>query len=317
MSLAQIAQERDRLAAILQSMGDGVLCTDATRAVTFMNAQAEALTGWAFADAEGMPVTTVFALVQEEGASAVQDPVQECTRTGMPVISERGHILRAKDGAEKYVGFSVALVRLPGGDQQGAVVILNDISEVRTAEKVLKHRATHDSLTGLPNRASFLSALTEILSDAHRRDTHVLCLLDLDHFKNVNDQGGHAAGDAVLRGVAGAIRRVCPSRHIVARLGGDEFAVLMINCDEKQAEWLGSRIIREIRNKVVQYEGQAFRVGASIGATLLDGSQSDPSSVLHQADTASYASKRRGRNCFTMHAAADAEWDVASMKSAG
>jgi diguanylate cyclase (GGDEF)-like protein len=194
------------------------------------------------------------------------------------------------------------------------VVIFNDISDLCAAEKALSYRATHDALTRLPNRARFLSALGEAMADVTK--SHVLCVIDLDHFKSVNDQGGHAAGDMVLRKVAEAISRICPQQHVVARLGGDEFATLMVDCDEKQAEFLCNRIIREIRNTVFDYEGRVFHVGASIGATLLDGSHSNMGAALHEADMACYASKRRGRNSFTFFGPETGAWGgTSSMKN--
>lgn len=279
-------------------MGDAVVCTDATRAVTFLNAKAESLTGWRQEDAVGMPITGVVALTQEDDPKTILDPARDCMALGKSQISERGTVLSAKDGLQRYIGYSVALVHGPSEDQQGTVIVFNDVTEVRTEEKKVEHTASHDPLTGLPNRLSFLNSVTHWLGLArqHQEHAHYLCFIDLDEFKQVNDSGGHAAGDAVLKEVAQIILKICSSEHCTARLGGDEFAVLMPNCSSQQAEWTARRLIRAIKGTQFGWGGDTFRIGASIGATVINRQSPELSEVLHQADMACYAAKERGRN---------------------
>lgn len=130
--------------------------------------------------------------------------------------------------------------------------------------------------------------------------TSVLCLVDLDRFKSVNDRGGRIAGDEMLIAVAKTLRRLSPPQHVVARLGGDEFAVLMMDCDAAKAEWFANRLIREIRNQTVTVDDQTYQVGASMGGVLVDANVMGQGQLLHQADMACYRSKQRGRNRFTM-----------------
>ncbi|MFO0991209.1 MAG: diguanylate cyclase [Hyphomicrobiales bacterium] len=318
LRLDRLEKERDRLFGVLASMGDAVICTDETRAITFMNARAEALSGWSFQDATQQPIESVVALRQDDGALLRDDPLMRCIRTAMSQVSEKGYCLKTRTGDLRPIGFSIALIKSATGDQHGLVVIINDVSEVRAEEARLAHLATHDVLTGLPNRAYFLTALDELLTHARdKASSHVLCLIDLDRFKAVNDQGGHVAGDAVLIEVAQILRDKSPDSHIVARLGGDEFALLMTDCNEAKAEWFASRLIREIRNCRVVVQGKAYHVGASIGGTLIDGSQTGTSDLLHQADIACYLSKQRGRNRFSMHRPEDSAWlSEAAVKSA-
>jgi len=291
------ADENDRLLMILQSMGDAVICTDAMREITFINAKAESLTGWSYDDAIGMPITSVLVLTKEDDPDVALDPARGCIISGAGQISERGTVLTRMDGAQRYIGFSAALICSPAGDQQGAVLVINDISEVRADEQEIARKASHDSLTGLPNRSNFLKVITDELDRAKKGDRiHSLCFLDLDRFKQVNDTGGHAAGDAVLREVAHIIEAICASDHMAARLGGDEFAVLMPNCDSPQAEWIANRIIRAIKNTNFIWESATYRVGASIGVTTINRNSPELSEVLHQADMACYAAKERGRN---------------------
>ena len=158
--ITEITAERDRLLLILQSMGDAVVCTDAARAITFLNAKAECLTGWRREDAIGMPVTNILVLTQEGDPQTVLDPARDCITSGKSQISERGTVLAARDGLQRYIGYSVALVCSPSEDQPGTVLIFNDVTEIRAEEKKVAHTASHDPLTGLPNRLSFLNSLT-------------------------------------------------------------------------------------------------------------------------------------------------------------
>ena len=287
---------------ILQSMGDAVVCTDAACAITFLNAKAEYLTAWNSGDANGVQVTRVLALSNESDQQSFLNPVRDCLDSGETMISERGTILTGKDGVQRHIGFSVALVRNPAGDRQGTVLVFNDISLVCAEERKLAHTASHDALTGLPNRLSFLSTLSGCMASAKReRDSHCLCFVDLDRFKQVNDTGGHAAGDAVLKEVAQIILKTCPADHVAARLGGDEFAVLMPNCGIPQGEWTANRLIRAIRKTEFRHAGETYRVGASIGATAIDLDSPELSEVLHQADMACYAAKERGRNRLSVY----------------
>ena len=297
-TLAEIAAERDRLLLILQSMGDAVVCTDATRAITFLNARAECLTGWRQEDAIGLPISNILVLTQEDDPQTVLDPARDCIASGKSQISERGTVLTAKDGLQRYIGYSVALVHSSSEDQLGTVLIFNDVTEIRSEEKKVEYTASHDPLTGLPNRLHFLSSLTHWLglTKQNQQGTHCLCFIDLDKFKQVNDSGGHAAGDAVLKEVAQIILKICSSEHVSARLGGDEFAVLMPNCDSQQAEWTAHRLIRAIKDTHFSWGNDTFRIGASIGATVINQQSPELSEILHQADMACYAAKERGRN---------------------
>jgi len=155
----------------------------------------------------------------------------------------------------------------------------------------------------LPNRSNFLRSLSKLLDEARqsREDTHYLLFVDLDHFKQVNDTGGHAAGDAVLIEVAQILRKVCAEEQPIARLGGDEFAVLLPHSSAYQVEWTANRLIRTIKYTRFGFGGEEFRIGASIGATLINRHAPALSEVLHQADMACYAAKERGRSRLSLY----------------
>ena len=115
------------------------------------------------------------------------------------------------------------------------MIVFQDFTDARALQRRLAHAAAHDSLTGLANRAGFLSAMTTFMS-APRQEGHfdIVLYVDLDNFKAVNDTGGHAAGDIVLKRVADAIRATIPADDFIARIGGDEFVVILKNCPLKR-----------------------------------------------------------------------------------
>ena len=189
---------------------------------------------------------------------------------------------------------------LAGDRSQGTIWTIEDVTEVREQRERLAWTSSHDSLTGLANRAAF-EVLLEQATVRAADEPFCALFIDLDRFKYVNDTGGHAAGDALLRDVAHQLAAQVRKSDTVARLGGDEFAVLLSACPIAQA-----RVIAEkLRSAVVAYqllwEGQTFGVGASIGLVPVDASYGTAADVLRAADAACYAAKRQGRNCVAVH----------------
>lgn len=179
---------------------------------------------------------------------------------------------------------------------------LETMVEVRTAELTTIQAQLHtlayaDALTGLPNRRLFTDELTRMTSQA-RRDgyTFGLLLIDLDHFKAINDTLGHDAGDALLVTVAERIRLAVRDTDIVARLGGDEFAVLLAaGTDAQSVKHVCSRIIASLVDRIIFNEHE-MRVGASIGAAIIDRDNCSVEQAYKVADLALYQAKEHGRN---------------------
>lgn len=168
----------------------------------------------------------------------------------------------------------------------------------------LAHQATHDPLTGLPNRRAFERALEDAVTASRRAsDASVLCFIDLDRFKPINDTVGHAAGDALLVQIATLIRERVRAADLLCRIGGDEFGLILRDCGMEEARGIAENLRRAVANHRFEWEGRSFGVGLSIGLVALDGSMGSPGDALVAADLACYAAKRKGRNRVEEHVA--------------
>jgi diguanylate cyclase (GGDEF)-like protein/PAS domain S-box-containing protein len=206
---------------------------------------------------------------------------------------------RHADGRDVWVLVNAWATRATPGDRtrsaRHVVVHVEDITARRDAELELSHRALHDGLTGLPNRALLLDHLSGALARAERQGTHVAVMfLDLDHFKEVNDTLGHDAGDRLLVDVANRLRRCLRETDTAARIGGDEFVVV---CEglaaPEQAAISAGRIARALRTEITGSH-RAIAVTVSVGVATSQGT-SAPADLLREADAAMYRAKERGR----------------------
>jgi diguanylate cyclase (GGDEF)-like protein/PAS domain S-box-containing protein len=191
----------------------------------------------------------------------------------------------------------VRAIALQNGPTRRLVGVTFDVTERKSAEDRAWRAANHDSLTGLPNRASFQSRLQEALSEADERGQELaLVLLDLDDFKVVNDTLGHDAGDALLRTVADRLRSVVAHRGTVARLGGDEFALIITDAHAVQeVEQIAGQVLRDLGSPC-EHLDQHVVPRASMGLAVFPTHHRDPAELMKDADMALYAAKAAGRN---------------------
>ncbi|MCU1486443.1 MAG: Diguanylate cyclase protein [Actinomycetia bacterium] len=166
------------------------------------------------------------------------------------------------------------------------------------SSRELAHAATHDALTGLPNRARFLDQLGRVLARAGTDGEVAVLFVDLDDFKTVNDTSGHAVGDQLLRQAGARLAAVVRPLDLIARLGGDEFAVLCDGIGVVEAGAIARRVL-EALDAPFQLDGRSFHVSASTGIAV-GNATTTPDSVLRDADTAMYQAKRDGRNRYTV-----------------
>jgi diguanylate cyclase (GGDEF)-like protein len=180
----------------------------------------------------------------------------------------------------------------------GYLLTFHEVSERKALQDRLTEQATHDPLTGLANRAAFAARLDELAATADRPSHHAVVFVDLDHFKPVNDEFGHQAGDELLCTV-GRLTAVVRSGDLVCRLGGDEFAILLADCSEEQARVTVERLLDAVREPVPVAD-VLVSVDASIGVALSRSTVAHPEQLVREADQAMYQAKRSGRGRFVI-----------------
>ncbi|MCY1395051.1 putative diguanylate cyclase DgcE [compost metagenome] len=296
----RLRDERERLQVTLDAIGDAVITTDLDGRVSFLNPVAERLSGWCSDEARGLPIEQVLLLEGEDGR-LLPNPVRDCLEQGSAASLQGLASLHHPAGGLIALRGQAAPMRAGDGTLLGSVLVLTDVSEARAMQKHLRYAATHDALTGLLNRSAFEDALAESCRDVLQNDGNsVLCFIDLDRFKQVNDSAGHAAGDEMLRQLARLMQAQVRAGDQLARLGGDEFALILRSCPLPQAEQLAARLITQIQGLTLTWEGQEFRVGASVGIACIHSANAQPAELLKQADTACYRAKHAGRGQFAV-----------------
>ena len=216
---------------------------------------------------------------------------------------------RRKNGELFWNQLTFARIEAETEDDTRMIILCQDVTreverfaELEETRKRLKFQAEHDELTGLVTRAKITEFLQERLS-AGRADGYQigLLLLDLDHFKDINDSHGHSAGDAVLRHVAGVLKTVAGDTGLAARIGGDEFMLAFFQpADREQLENLASRLLAELAQPVL-VEQQRFKIGASAGLVLADCARVGLEEFINFGDIALYAAKKSGRGQFAWY----------------
>ena len=287
---------------VMEVTPEAILMTDADGRIVMANARTEGLFGYTREELIGQPIELLVPMAQRDAHVRY--------RTGYhdkPVVREMGAKRldlkgQRKDGSVFPIDVSLG----PLITEQGMWVIaaVRDVSERQRFEAEILHQATHDALTGLPNRTLFRELLVHGMAQAAR--THgmlAVLFLDLDGFKTVNDTLGHAEGDALLRETARRIVGVLRKDDVVARQGGDEFTILMQGVSDVQD-------ISQIAEKLLQAVAEPFvsgpntlHVTASIGVTVFPLDDTDPDNLLRNADTAMYQAKSDGKNACRFYTA--------------
>src|SRR5579863_5336176 len=290
-------REKESAQITLQSIGDGVVTTDANSVIDYINPVAEALTGWRLEDAMGRPVEEIFRAFHEETCEPLENPLTVSIRRTRPIKSVRPMLLIRRDGNELYVESSASPIRSGNGKVGGGVLVFHDVSESRELNRRLSYHASHDLLTGLVNRREFEDRLERALKSAKAREaSYALCYLDIDQFKIVNDTCGHSAGDALLGQVGALLKSKVRWRDTLSRLRGDEFGILLESCTLDEAMRMAESLREAVRNFRFSWEERVFRLGASIGVVPITADNEDVASILSAADSACAAAKEQGRN---------------------
>ena len=286
----------------LNSLTEGVIATDWAGRISFVNRAAHSLLSVDPEQAIGRPVGQVIRYPSSQFDAFVEGAL----RSG-PSNCEKFDLQCSDEAAGMSV--SEVLASRFGGEEPlgtGLVLVFRDVTESRRLHSRLSYEATHDALTGLLNRRAFdrkvRDALTQVRTE---RQEAVVCFLDLDYFKTVNDTVGHTAGDRLLQQIAREIQACLEERDELGRLGGDEFALLLPGCDLRRAEAVCQRVIDRVSAYEFRWASHRFRLGCSAGIVAVTSDAASADELTDRADAACYQAKQRGRN--RIHAHRDGE----------
>ncbi len=306
----ELRRSRDRLqlaAGVFEHAHEGIVITDAAGNIVDINDTFSDLTGYHRDEALGR--NPRFLSSGEHSAEFYRAMWSDLERHG----SWRGELInRRKDGKRYVQQTSISAIKDKHGRVRNYVGLSSDISALKETQDRLEQMAYFDALTGLPNRRLLSDRLQQAIGQASRSERLLaICYLDLDGFKPVNDQWGHAAGDQLLIDAARRLTANVRAGDTVSRLGGDEFVVLLGNLAHFDECEVALERIRSAINTPFQLNAGEARVSASMGITLFPLDGADPDMLLRHADQAMYQAKQAGRNRYALF---DAEHDLVSEK---
>ncbi|MGR8920699.1 MAG: EAL domain-containing protein, partial [Gammaproteobacteria bacterium] len=296
----QLFREKELAQVTLESLGEGVITTDAGGRVAYLNPVAQSITGYPQLHAVNEPLSRVLRIFDEDDGSRISLSDDD---TGVRQLERFDSVrLERRDGGECTVKLTAAPIRNREFARIGTVIVFEDVSEARELERQLSYQASHDPVSGLINRREFERRLQELIHQAHTDNGHhVLCYVDLDQFKIVNDTCGHNAGDELLRQLGGVLQEKLRSSDVLARLGGDEFGVVLNACTTERGLVLAEQIREAIEDFRFSWNDGIFSVGASIGVVGISANAGNSDEIMAMADGACYVAKDSGRNRVHLH----------------
>jgi len=290
--------EKERAEITLSSIADGIIKTDQTGKVLFINKVVEEITGWSLEKAFNKDIEEVFAVVNKNTRQKIDNPITNIftdKNTSIPTDS----ILISRNGEEFDVeGSSSPLFE--NKEYVGCVLAFQNTTDNNRLKTEVEWQTWHDALTGLPNRNLLKDRFKIAIANANRTKTVLaVCMLDLDDFKTINDEFGQAVGDQILIEIAIRLIDVIRDDDTASRLGGDEF-VLLLNgfTAREEVDATVQRIYKALSQPIVVDE-HTFNVSQSIGIAAYPKDNVDPDTLLRHADQAMYQAKRLGRKRFT------------------
>lgn len=291
----ELERSQHQLQSIISNVMDGIITINEKGEIEGFNPAAENIFGYLQQEVLGRNVNM---LMPEPDRSAHDGYIKRHARTGENrILGVRGREVMAmrKNGDVFPMELSASEMRL--GGHRYYIGIVRDITDRKRAEQKISHLAHYDFLTDLPNRALFLDILNHSVQLA-KRNRHLVgvLFLDLDGFKQINDNLGHDIGDLLLKEIASRFRAIIRSADTVARVGGDEFVFVLDNITRPEgAHRVAEKLITALVDPIL-VAGKQCKVGASIGIAVYPDDASEPKDLIKQADEAMYLAKQSGKN---------------------
>ena len=288
----QLLATETRIRAVTDSVADAIITTDEHGVIESINPATEKLFGY---DTRELLGKNIGILMPEPERTLHNEYVARYLQTGDPRILGATRELTGQHKDGSVFPMEVAISEMVVGESRYFIGIMRDITERKYHIAQLEYQALHDFLTGLPNRTLLADRLEQAIRSAGReRRQLALMIMDLDHFKEINDTLGHENGDRILNDVAQRVKKVLRSSDTVARLGGDEFAVLLPSADLADASSLATKVLY-VMEQPFEIVGHTFLMGASIGISLFPDHGDDVGTLMRRADVAMYVAKRSRR----------------------
>lgn len=294
---ARAFQSNKLMASVMEACAEAILVTDRSTRIVWANSAFQKLTGYAPNEVIGKKPGQIIASGKQDKAFYEQMWAQ--LEQGQHWSGEL--VNRHRSGQLYYEQMTITPVKNRAGKISHYVAIKNDISERKQEQLRLQEQASRDSLTGLLNRRSFLEHFSSFLQMNSKAAPGALMMLDLDHFKKINDSYGHQTGDQVLIEFAQRISKQLRKQDIFGRLGGEEFAILVPNLSLEASINLAERLCTVVQHPPMQINGLELQVTTSLGITPIPDSNQDSEQLLNLADKALYAAKNAGRACVRVH----------------
>ena len=297
----ELAEEKRRAQVTLESIGDGVITTDIDGNIEYMNPVAELLVGYISNEVLGEPLTDIVKLAEDDSLEDSINPIEDCLKNNKSYLLSDKVLIVTRGDENHFVEVMVSPLHNEDKIVMGSVIIIHNVTELKSLAENLSYQASHDALTGLVNRREFEQRLKNALSSAtHQNREHALCYMDMDQFKLVNDTSGHIAGDELLKQLTKLLHGVVRETDTLARLGGDEFGILLESCSLEKAQRVVGSIFELISEYRFQWDNRVFEVGLSIGLVPITKDSGNLTDILSAADSACYVAKENGRNCMHM-----------------
>jgi len=292
-----LAESEYRFRTLFDQSLDSVVIVDLQGYVLNANPSAGQLLGYHPDEMVAMHASEIAAPEERAGTQRVLEKM--LSGETLPLYER---IIVRKDGIRVPIEVRVALIVDPTGKPLFIQSVSRDISERKLAEKQLKHMATHDQLTNLPNRVLFFERLDGLLNQARRELRPIsIMFLDLDGFKWVNDTFGHPKGDLLLHAIGQRLERCLNEKESIARMGGDEFTVVLENlADQEEIGEVAARILASLAEPF-PLDGNLVTITGSIGISTFPRDAESAEILLKQADNAMYRAKAHGKNCYAFY----------------
>jgi diguanylate cyclase (GGDEF)-like protein len=290
----ELYTEKERAETTLHAISEAVILIDAKGVIIYSNVLATIMLGDKL---EGQLASTLLKIKDQTTGLTIESALFKALRLGVMAKCNKRSILETPLNQKISIEERASPLFDKQGKISGVVLCLRDVTIARANLERQTWEASHDLLTGLVNRREFERRVSNAIDKTNKDETqYVVCCMDLDRFKVVNDSCGHAAGDELLKQLSNIMSSQLRSSDTLARLGGDEFGLLLEDCDQMQGERIAKDLLKAVEQHQFFWEKEIYTVGISIGLTLINTESFSILDVLGQADSACYWAKEQGRH---------------------